>query len=173
MKKFLGVLVCLAVFSGSVQALDTSCLQLSLWAPKIQLVNETVDIYGLKLNLLYGGNERVVGLDVGLFSNNESVSALQANIFMNRTRAHFSGLQAGIYNSAASSSGIKLGLVNWTEGIDSGLTVGLLLNSSLESRGVAIGLVNYTEFLTGVQIGLINIATKSTVPFFPIVNFCF
>lgn len=173
MKKFACALVWLAVCCGSVQALDTSCLQISLWAPKVQLVNETVDIYGLKLNLLYGGNERVVGLDAGLFSNNESVSALQANIFMNRTREHFAGLQAGIYNGAASSSGIKIGLVNRTEGINSGVSVGLLWNSSLENRGVTIGLINYTEFLTGLQIGLINIATKSTVPFFPILNFCF
>jgi len=169
MKKLLlglGLLFSVAAFS-----FDTSALQLSIWAPRVQLVPDYIDISGVKLNLPYGGNKKVAGVDLGIASINNSSSALQVNLF-NRNLDNYVGFQAGLVNLAGTSNGVNIGLVNFTEGISSGLEIAFF-NASLEHRGVQIGLVNYCEFLTGMQIGLCNIVTKSTVPFFPIVNFCF
>ncbi|MFA6931516.1 MAG: hypothetical protein WCT05_14420 [Lentisphaeria bacterium] len=171
MKKLLLVLGLLVVSSLSLQAFNTSALQISIWAPKTQLVPDYIDVSGLKLNLPYGSNQNVAGLDLGLVSINDNAAALQINLF-NRTAENFAGVQVGLVNVASTSGGISISLFNSTEGISKGLDIALV-NTSLEHRGVQIGLVNYTEFLTGLQIGLVNIVTKSTVPFFPIINFCF
>ncbi|MDD3953663.1 MAG: hypothetical protein PHY82_07105 [Lentisphaeria bacterium] len=155
----------------SVQAFNTSALQISIWAPKTQLVPDYIDVSGLKLNLPYGSNQNMAGLDLGLVSINGNTAALQVNLF-NRSSENFAGLQVGLVNVAGTSGGISISLFNSTESIARGVDIALV-NTALEHRGIQIGLVNYTEFLTGFQIGLINIVTKSTVPFFPIINFCF
>ncbi len=155
----------------SLQAFNTSALQISIWAPQTQLVPDYIDISGLKLNLPYGSNQNMAGLDLGLVSINGNTAALQVNLF-NRATDNFAGLQVGLINVAGASDGISISLFNSTESISRGLDIALV-NTALEHRGIQIGLVNYTEFLTGFQIGLINIVTKSTVPFFPIINFCF
>lgn len=169
-KMFLGLgLFLLSCFS--LQAFNTSALQISIWAPQTQLVPDYIDISGLKLNLPYGSNQNMAGLDLGLVSINGNTAALQVNLF-NRASEYFSGLQVGLVNVAGAADGISISLFNSTENISRGLDIALV-NTALEHRGIQIGLVNYTEFLTGFQIGLVNIVTKSTVPFFPIINFCF
>lgn len=178
MKKILIVLVAMMMISA-VKAFDTTALQIGLWAPNIQLVPDDISVSGIKLNLPYGGNGKVVGLDLGLVSiNNElsndftgKVSALQINLW-NATDGEFSGFQVGLLNQAGDTNGIMIGLLNLTDDISRGLEIGLI-NTSLEFRGLEIGLVNYTQFLTGLQIGLVNIVTNSYVPVFPVLNFCF
>ncbi len=169
-KSFL--LLAILLLAGSAYSFDTSALQLSLWAPKAQIVPDYIDISGLKLNLPYGGNEYVGGVDLGIVSSNTNVSALQINL-ANNTADDYKGFQVGLMNFSGTSSGFCVGaILNYTEGLSYGVSIGLI-NTAMEVRGVQIGIVNYTEFLTGFQIGLANIATKSTVPFFPIINFCF
>jgi len=169
-KMFLGLCLFL-LFCVSVQAFNTSALQISIWAPRTQLVPDDIDISGLKLNLPYGSNQNVSGLDLGLVSINDNTAALQVNLF-NRAAENFAGLQLGLVNVAGASDGISVSFFNSVENISRGLNLALI-NTALEHRGVQIGLVNYTEFLTGFQIGLVNIVTNSTIPFFPIINFCF
>ena len=172
MKKILAIFAVLLMTAGVASAFDTTAFQLSIWAPKLQLVPPEIAISGLKLNLPYGGNNNVTGLDLGFFSINGNTNAiLQVNLF-NRTDEDFIGCQVGLINLSGNSSGVNVGLLNSAESMSSGLTIGLV-NTSLEPRGVQSGIVNYTEFLTGFQIGIANIVTKSTVPFFPIINFCF
>lgn len=171
MKKMFWVLGLFLVTCVSVQAFNTSALQISIWAPQTQLVPDYIDVSGLKINLPYGSNQNMAGLDLGLVSINGNTAALQVNFF-NRSYESFSGLQVGLVNLAGASDGISLSLFNSTEGISRGLDIALV-NTALEHRGIQFGLVNYTEFLTGFQIGFVNIVTKSTVPFFPIINFCF
>lgn len=180
MKKVLLTLILVLMTAGFAGAFDTTALQLSVWAPKTQLVPPEIAVSGLKLNLPFGSNYNVTGLDLGLVSINNAqgdelnakVSALQVNLW-NSTNGEFTGLQVGLVNIADTSNGIEIGgLCNVVHGTSRGITVGLV-NTSLEYHGVQIGLINYTEFLTGVQIGLVNIATKSTLPFFPIINMCF
>ena len=179
MKKALLTLVLLLFAALSLPAFDNTALQLSIWSPKLQLVPPEITISGLKLNLPYGSNCQITGIDLGLVSITREqgaelearVAALQVNLF-NSNSGSFSGLQAGLVNLSDTSCGIVLGAVNSTNGKASGIHCGLV-NTSLEFRGLEVGLVNYTEFLEGIQIGLINIATKSTIPFLPIVNVCF
>ncbi len=179
MKKALLIFAFLFLTACVLPAFDNTALQLSLWAPKAQLVPPEISISGLKLNLPYGSNAQVTGIDLGFVSiANEQgsdlearVAALQVNLF-NKTSGSFAGLQVGLVNLSDTSAGIMVGLVNSASSQVSGIEVGLV-NTSLEFHGIEIGIVNYTEFLQGLQIGLINIATKSTVPFFPIINFCF
>ena len=179
MKKLLLTLVLLALAATALPAFDNTAFQLGLWSPKLQLVPPEITISGLKLNLPYGSNCQITGLDLGLVSITREqgaelearVAALQVNLF-NSNSGSFSGLQAGLVNLSDTSCGIVLGAVNSTNGKASGIHCGLV-NTSLEFRGLEVGLVNYTEFLEGIQIGLINIATKSTIPFLPIVNVCF
>lgn len=179
MKKLLSVIAVMVVTMGMASAFDTTALQLGIWAPKVQLVPPEIALSGLKLNLPYGNNGQVTGLDLGLVSINREqndqicahVSALQVNLW-NSTNGNFAGVQAGLYNEAVNSAGIKVGIVNNTTNISRGVEVGII-NTALDMHGLQVGLVNYTEFLTGVQIGIVNIATKSTLPFFPIINMCF
>ena len=170
MKRVLFALI--VVLSVSAFSFDTIPLQIGLWAPRVQIVPDEINVAGLKLNLPYGGNGYVGGVDLGFVSNNTNVSAFQINL-VNNTADEYKGFQVGLMNFSGTSSGLCIGgLLNYTEGLSYGLSIGLV-NTAMEVRGVQIGLVNYTEFLTGFQIGLANIATKSTVPFFPIINFCF
>ncbi len=179
MKKFLLAMAVMVMTAGFVSAFDTTAFQIGVWAPKVQLVPPEIALSGLKLNLPYGNNGQVTGLDIGLVSINREqndqlsahVSALQVNLW-NSTNGVFAGVQVGLYNEAVNSSGIKIGLINNTSSISRGVEVGLV-NSALEFHGLQVGLINYTEFLTGVQVGIVNIATKSTLPFFPIINMCF
>lgn len=171
MKKMLFAFVLPFFFAVSLHAFNTSALQISIWAPTTQLVPDYIDVSGLKLNLPYGSNQNMAGLDLGLVSINDNTAALQVNLF-NRSSEGFAGLQVGLINVSGASDGVSVSLFNSTESISRGVDVALV-NASLEHRGVQIGLVNYTEFLTGIQIGLVNIVTKSTIPFFPIINFCF
>lgn len=180
MKKFACALAVLLLTAGILSAFDTTAFQFSTWAPKAQLVPPEIAVSGLKLNLPYGSNYSVTGLDIGICSINNAqgdeyaaqVSALQVNLF-NSTDGDFSGIQVGLVNCADNASGLLIGgFCNLNRQSVSGLQIGLV-NKSMNFTGIAIGLVNYTEFLTGIQIGLINIAAKSTLPVFPIINICF
>jgi len=172
MKKMFLLVVSLLTLSFTGYSFDTSALQISIWAPSAQVIPDDLDISGLKLNLPYGSNHKVIGLDLGLVSRNIETAALQLNI-ANVSIDKFSGLQIGMLNYSGESSGLCLGvLYNAVESVGSGLSLAIV-NTSLEFRGVQIGILNYTEFLTGFQIGIINIVKNSQVPFFPIINFCF
>ena len=179
MKKFLLLFVAVMMSASALSAFDTTAFQFSFWAPKLQLVPPEIAVSGLKLNLPYGNNGCVTGLDIGLVSINReqdnqleaNVSALQVNLF-NSTNGTFAGIEIGLFNHAENASGIEIGLINNVNGTYRGIEIGLV-NLSMDFRGLEIGLVNYTEFLTGLQIGIINIATKSSLPFFPIINMCF
>ncbi|MBR4125495.1 MAG: hypothetical protein IKR13_04770 [Victivallales bacterium] len=179
MKNLLAVFAVLLLTAGMVSAFDTTAFQLSIWAPKMQLVPPEIAISGLKLNLPYGSNGQINGVDLGFVSISKDqnaelaaqVTALQINLW-NSTSGNFGGIQVGLANIADNSDGVVVGLVNIARDHANGVRVGLV-NTSFEYHGLEIALVNYTEFLQGVQIGLVNIATKSTLPFFPIVNMCF
>lgn len=146
-------------------------IQLSLFNP-VQIFDEGTSITGLRINLLYGKNARVSGLDWGLVNHITSgnsvgvqwglVGLVDANYTgwqgnaVNITKGHFEGLQWGFVNYSANTSGVQLGLVNYSGTVS----------------GVQFGLVNYAANMTkGLQIGLINVIKHGgQFPFFPIVN---
>ena len=179
MKKTILALALLVLTAGALSAFDTTALQLSIWAPKVQLVPPEIAVGFLKLNLPYGSNYQVTGIDLGLVSINNSqgdelpaeVTGFQLNLW-NATDGNFAGAQIGLINIADNSYGLEIGLGNIAATTSSGCAIGLV-NVSHEFNGLEVGLVNYTEFLRGVQIGLVNVAIRSTLPFFPIINMCF
>lgn len=168
-KALLAILVLLSV---SAFSFDTIPFQIGLWAPNVQIVPDEINVAGLKLNLPYGGNNNITGIDLGFASTSENTSALQLNLILNQASEQFSGVQAAIVNHAERSEWLSLGLVNITGDRARGIQFGAL-NSTMEMRGLQVGLVNYAELMTGVQIGLANIIRESPVVFFPFINFCF
>jgi len=138
MKRIAVSLIGLLFASASIEASDTSTaswhttpLQLSLGPPipycHIQLAPEDWDVRGLRLNLGYGNNKNVHGIDVGGF---------------NFVTSEAVGVQIGAGNSAGEMKGIQFGLFNDTHG---------------DCCGSQIGFKNHCmRSLTGVQLGLIN-----------------
>jgi len=172
MKKSLVFFAFLMIGAFSAYAYDTTPFQLGIWPPNYQIVTEDINVSGLKINLPFGGNDNVQGVDLGLASTAKDVSALQVNILVNRAHEEFTGLQFAIVNQSGNSNGVTLGGLNVTEDKAKGIQAGVI-NSSMGMRGLQIGLINYTESMTGIQLGLINIITESVVPVFPFINFCF
>lgn len=172
MKKSLLFVVLMLVSAFSAFAFDTTPLQLSIWPPKYQVVPEDINVSGLKINLPFGGNNSIQGLDLGFASTSKSTAALQVNVICNRAHDDFSGIQFAILNQSGNASGIVLGAWNVTDDKTRGIQAGIV-NSTMEMRGIQIGVVNYTETMVGLQVGLVNVITESVIPFFPIINFCF
>ena len=150
----------LLAFSANKIVAQDKPIQIALFNP-IQLFNENTSITGLRINLLYGKNTTVSGLDWGLVNHMTSgvskgvqfglVGLVEASYVgwqdncVNITKEKFEGLQLGIVNYAGTVSGVQIGLVNYAANMSKGL-----------------------------QIGLVNIIKQGgQFPFFPIVNWAF
>lgn len=161
-KKFmLTVIVAIALLfvSASAQTKDTKPFQLALIAP-IQVFSQDYSVTGIRINLIYGSNTSVTGLDWGL---------------VNRTTGDGSmGAQVGLVGLANSDySGYQGNFVNVVEGNMQGLQWGFV-NYAHYANGFQFGLVNYAATMKGLQIGLVNIIGRGgAFPIFPIVNWSF
>jgi hypothetical protein len=132
-------------------------VQLSLVAP-VQIFPDTYTIKGFRLNLIYGRNAAMTGLDLGL-----------ANHVTGPTR----GAQFGVVNLTESFVGWQDGLINLNAGEFEGLQWGGF-NQSGRISGLQLGIVNYAETANGLQIGLINIIKKGgAFPVMVIANWSF
>lgn len=134
-------------------------VQLSLFAP-LQIFPEGDDITFFRLNLIYGRNASVTGLDLGLVNHTTGSGSIGIQWgFVSFNKADFVGWQ---YNA-----------VNVTEGDFKGFQWGVV-NYARSARGLQLGLVNYAESMYGLQIGLANIIRQGGVlPVMPIVNWSF
>lgn len=164
--------------------------QFSFWAPDLQLVDASEDINGLRINLVYGENNNVTGLDLGIIgvthgdfkgfawnlgnSVNGNATGILWQGFYGNIDGRFAGWQdAWIARLKGESAGLQTALVGLVEGSLRGVQVGLF-NKANEVRGLQLGFVNWAENLHGVQIGLINYAKNSDLfPVLPIVNWSF
>jgi len=150
---------------------QTAPVQLALFAPA-QIVPMDKSVSGFRLDLIYGKNVDVTGVDWGLVNHDTGTGfAWQAGAvnlvekdftgyqsgWVNLTRGGFTGLQWGLFNQSRSMKGVALGWVNVTK----------------QMRGVQIGLVNVTETMYGLQVGIGNVIQKNKVQFLPIVNWSF
>ena len=132
-------------------------IQIALFNP-VQIFDENTSITGIRLNLIYGKNTQVSGLDWGL------VNHITSGVSM--------GVQFGLVGIVdADYIGWQDNGVNITKGKFEGLQWGVV-NYAGTISGVQIGIVNYATNMTkGLQIGLINIIKQGgQFPFFPIVN---
>ena len=147
--------------------------QLSLFNP-IQVRPEETSIFLLRVNLIYGKNVSVKGLDIGMVNHCSGgvTKALQWGLvgfvegdflgwqdhFVNMTAGTFTGFQSGFYNDIDNGEAFQLGFINRARTVS----------------GFQLGIVNYTESMYGLQIGLINfIKEKDKLPVLPLVNWSF
>jgi len=165
----------LALSAGAANAQEsaTSPIQLALVTP-VQIVDPSKAISGVRLDILYGRNTYVVGLDIGLVNHTTSgvSQGLQWGL-VNLNEAAFVGWQHGGVNIAMNAfKGLQSGAVNSTgqgEGVQAGV-----VNVAEFHNGLQFGLVNYAQSLHGLQIGLVNIIKQGgAFPVFPIVNWSF
>jgi len=148
----------LIMTSTPVQAQNRP-IQIALVTP-IQIFPEDNHIGGIRLNLIYGRNASVTGLDVGLVNHT--------------TKGLSQGVQFGFIGLVDSDfTGWQDNNVNITKGNFEGLQLGIV-NYAKRMNGVQFGLVNYAVNMKGLQIGLVNIIQQGgAFPFFPIVNWSF
>ena len=113
------------------------------------------DIIGLRLNLGWGSNRTVYGIDTGVFGWSGEFAGIGVNLFGNYAEGNAEGLQIGLVNEVdAEMHGIQIGLVNTSD----------------YEGGLQIGLVNIAERLAGVQLGLLNFNYSGF--HMPILNVC-
>jgi hypothetical protein len=148
--------------------------QIALWTP-VAARPDNVGITIFRLNVIYGRNLYVKGLDLGLanhctggVSKSWQIGLVnfvegdfigwQDACLVNYTSGGFTGYQSGFYNEVADGEGVQLGLIN----------------RAGHMSGLQLGFVNWCESMYGLQIGFANyIASKETLPFFVFVNWSF
>ena len=157
------VLGATAAYAGECQP-----IQVSLFNP-VQLFPEKTSVSGLRLNLIYGVNDKVTGLDWGLINQahgdefgvaggrdrlrREELHRLAGQL-RQRHQGEFTGFQSGLYNTCDQGNGVQFGVVN----------------NAKAMHGLQLGILNMTETLHGLQIGVGNVIQKGKTPFLPIVN---
>jgi hypothetical protein len=151
-----------------------------LRAPDDPIVN------GFRLSFLYGGADKVSGLDVGLFSVSEvttlsgvalvfGISKVDGNLvngaafaLVNIHSGQDSGLNAAFINKVKSTEGaVNLGFVNIADETTMA-DIGCL--NVAKSTTVQLGMINVTKELKGFQLGFINVAENGFLPVFPFFN---
>ena len=134
-------------------------VQLSLVTP-IQIFPEDDTISGVRLNLIYGRNASVTGLDLGLINHT--------------TMSISKGWQLGLVGWVDSDFvGWQDNSVNVVKGNSKGFQWGFI-NYAKYAKGLQLGFVNYVESMYGLQIGFVNIIRQDGMfPVFPIVNWSF
>ena len=156
--------LCVLVFSAFMASVswcsafyEATPIQLSLWAP-VQLFSEDRDVVGLRLGF-HSVNERVSGLDIGLWNQALSNQRGVAIGAVNTVDGGYAGFQYGIANLVGETlSGWQGGFFNMTQGEVVGLQTGPMNMGMTVVRGVQIGVVNYAQDMSGFQLGLFNAA---------------
>jgi hypothetical protein len=153
-------LLTLLSMPGPVQAQEQERpIQLALVSP-VQIFPPNYSITGIRINLIYGKNTHVSGLDWGLINHTTSGKSMGINWGgVNLTDADFTGLQGGWVNIVGGDfEGFQYGFFNQAD----------------FANGLQLGFVNYVKRLKGLQIGLVNVIKQGgQFPIFPIVNWSF
>ena len=104
------VLVVSIAAAPSARASGASPVQISLFAP-VQIVPMDKSVWGLRLDLIYGKNANVTGLDWGLV-NHDTGDGLQLGLANFTETMH--GLQIGAGNIIQKGKIPFLPIVNWS-----------------------------------------------------------
>jgi hypothetical protein len=168
-RRYAWVASAVLLLASSSALAASSPLQLALFDP-VQIVKHDQSVGLFRLDIIYGKNAGMTGLDLGLVNHTTgdqagltygvasyvqgSFTGWQDNI-VNIADKRFLGLQSGAFNRSKDGHGVQFGWVNMTD----------------KMSGLQLGLVNYTRVMTkGLQIGVGNIITEGGIPFLPIVN---
>jgi hypothetical protein len=138
-----GLLALLLATPARADAQEQRAFQLSLFDP-VQIVPASEGISGLRLNLLYGRNASLTGIDVGL---------------VNVVSGDAVGFQWGAVGVTGSFLGFQDNLVNINQGKLRGLQVGFF-NHAERVEGLQLGLVNHAGTIHGLQIGFVNVIDR-------------
>lgn len=116
---------------------------------------------------IFGPEERIEGFILSIWGQNpQSAFAIG---FVNGSTGDSSGVSLGLVNYTETYTGAHLGTVNWATKKFTGLQWGFV-NYAKNLHGVQLGFFNYAANADGaIQIGLINImeATKTWFSEFP------
>lgn len=201
MRMFIGstLVFLLSAFAFSAHGAEVTPFQLSVVNP-VQLFPEETRVEGIRINLLYGVNKEVNGIDLGPVNRTtgttkgvqlgafpfggvnmtENLEGLQFGGFWGGvnlaggevTGVQVSGLIGGI-NKAGKLRGVQISglLIGVNLANDTkGLQLATLYNQAETMHGLQLGLVNVCKRMNGVQIGLVNVIEQGKLPFFPIIN---
>lgn len=155
----LGLVILTLTFISTPVLAENRPIQLSLFTP-VQIFPEDDSIIGIRLNLLYGRNASITGLDLGLVNHTTSgISKGWQTGLIGWIDSDFVGLQDNSVNVVKGNfKGFQLGFVNYAK----------------VAEGFQLGFVNYVESMNGLQIGFLNIIRQEgAFPFFPIINWSF
>jgi hypothetical protein len=118
---------------------------ISLFKP-VQYPDAESDIYGLRINLLYGVHRDIYGFDLGLVNKADNVYGFQTGIFYNNVSANMNGFQISVVNNVdgntyvmqtalysnnvkGSMMGVQTALIkNIVDGTMAGIETAILLN---------------------------------------------
>jgi hypothetical protein len=171
-----GVLAALIVlFSAGVGRCD-SVVQLSLWAPKLQLASPERTVSGLRLQI-YGRNMGMNGLDLGLANETTGNFAGLGVGLLNTVEGDMKGLQWSFFGYGRVEGnvyGVASGLASVTRGDLFGLQEGCAAladqdvygcqfalayaRSGGDHSGAQLSLVNRARRISGFQLGIVNLA---------------
>ncbi len=156
---WLGLAALALIFSYTPVRAENRPVQIALVTP-LQIFPEEDPVTGIRLNLIYGRNVSITGIDLGLVNHTTEGMSL--------------GAQFGMVGVAdADFTGWQDNWVNVTKGRFEGLQWGTV-NYAKNMNGLQLGLVNYAESMNGLQLGLVNIIRVGGVlPVLPIVNWSF
>jgi len=144
------------------------------------------NVKGMRLVLLYGTNEKVGGLDLGLASFNESdtQSGFTFNMGISRVTGESSGCACALINiHEGEDKGLNASFINVLNSAEKAVNISFVNltegNTSIEIGGLTmakksktqIGFVNFAEEIETVQIGFLNFAENGFFPMFPFFNF--
>lgn len=182
-----------ALALSAVTAKADAVFQFGFWAPDLQIVDASEDVKGLRINIVYGENANMSGVDLGIVNSTtgdfvgfgwapganlvdgEAVG-VQWSWLYSHTVGEFTGWQSAAlaHMEGAGSCGLQTGLVTLNEGDFTGVQVAFF-NKAETVKGLQLGFVNWAEKLDGgLQIGLVNYAANSDVyKVLPIVNWQF
>jgi hypothetical protein len=147
--------------------------------PPAQFPPSKFSVKGLRLSVLWGRNENVTGIDLGLIGNTTkdsfTGSAVSGIFNLNEGNTTIMGVQlAGITNMNLYRTrifGIQAALAaNIGDTTDIfGVQIGIY-NRARTVYGVQIGLINFAKDLHGVQIGLANFNEEGPFTVAPLIN---
>ena len=152
-------------------------IQLALWPPNLQLINQEESIHGLRLNI-YGRNANVSGVDLGLVHETSGefkgvafgivslvdggLHGVQWTWFYSRAGGDSVGWQSALVARADGGfRGLQTSALNMNEGDTSGIQIAWIYNyTATHITGAQIGLVNRATTVNGLQLGLVNLTEQ-------------
>ena len=138
---------------GSACSTAWTPFQASIWNPA-QLFTKQTEVRGLRVNVLYGENERVDGIDLGCANFAGELDGVQVGGLVNGTKGRVRGLQVpAVVNHAGAIQGVQVAAYNYAGGVV-GAQIAPGNQTDGDVRGLQLGVIfNLAESFKGVQIG--------------------